>query len=279
MAQPAPHVGVTVSKFEGAMPSSLIRGLKLLGMDFIELNMSIFPEIDKIAGSLGRIITAFHLPLVGEDGWDFSCSRFQGTIDKAIETLNSNKEKLHIHHVVCHPPEAEEAAQRVDSSLDTLFKNLAKLDLPVHLENVPSVTPERFGDIYNQAGSALGSKLAGICFDAPHFFIRGHNPLEQYQKLSDSIASIHLSDCLSDQDVHMPFNSGGSLPVQDFLQAVKTSAFHSFITLEIRPHSLKELDSYFNSYLLTLKFVNPPKYLASKFRIFALRPFIRRFAA
>jgi len=279
MARQAPHVGVTVSEFEGAMPSSIIRGLKLLGMDFVELNMSIFPEIDKVANNLGHIITAFHLPLIGEDGWDFSCADFQEEIDNAVATLNGAKSKLHIQHVVCHPPEAEEATQQVDSSLDTLFENLAKLDLPVHLENVPSVTPEQFGDIFERAKRALGSKLYGICFDAPHFFIRGHDPIKQFQKLNGSVSSIHLSDCLADQDVHIPFKSGGSFPVHDFLLAVNNSGFHSFITLEIRPHSLKELDSYINSYLTTLKYVNRKKYLASKFRIFAMRPLIKRFVA
>jgi len=279
MAHQAPHVGVTVSKFEGLMPSSLIRGLRLLGMDFIELNMSALSEIDKVAASLGRIITAFHLPLIGEDGWDFSCVNFQNKIDETIDALNASRERLHIRHVVCHPPEAKEAVEPPDISLDTLFENLAKLDMPVHLENVPSITPDQFDVIFKQAENALGSKLSGICFDAPHFYIRGHDPIKQFQKLNGSISSIHLSDCLADKDVHIPFQSGGSLPVHDFLQVVKNSDFHSFITLEIRPHSLKELDSYINSYLTTLEYVNPKKYFASKLRIFALHPLIKRFVA
>ena len=196
-----------------------------------------------------------------------------------IETLNANKDTLHIQHVVCHPPEAEEAEKQVDSSLDLLFENLGKLDIPIHLENVPSITPDQFDKIYKSAQNILGSRLSGVCFDAPHFYIRGHDPIKQFQKLNGRVSSIHLSDCLIDQDVHMPFKSGGSLPVHDFLQAVDSSDFHSFITLEIRPHSLKELDSYIYSYLTTLKYVNRKKYLTSKLRIFVLRPLIKRFMA
>ena len=279
MAQRAPYVGVTVSKFEGMMPSSLIRRLRFLGMNFFELNASIFSEIDKVAASVGSIKTSFHLPLIAENGWDFSCSDFQNEIDTAIETLNSYRDKLNIQHVVCHPPEDLEETKKLNSSLDVLIKNLDKLDLPIHLENVPSIDLEAFQDIYSKAKESLGDKLDGICFDAPHFFIRGFDPIEKFNSLNGNISSIHLSDCLDDKDEHIPFESGGTLPVHEFLQAVRNSKFNRSITLEIRPTSLSDLDSYISSYLTTLQYVNTKKYAVTKLRILALRPFIKRFAA
>lgn len=276
--QRAPFVGVTVSKFEGIMPSTIIRGLRLLGFEFVEFNNSIFPEMDKVASNLGPMKTAFHLPLITDDGWDFSCAAYQNEIDHAIHLLNSFRKKLNIQHVVCHPPE-NNGVENSESSLDLLISNLKKLHLPIHLENIPSVSPEEFQSIYARIKNQVGENLHGICFDAPHFFIKGFDPIKQYKSLNDNIRSIHLSDCMDDRDEHIPFNSGGSLPVIDFLKSVQESKFSGFITLEIRPNSLDDLDSYMNSYLTTLQHVNVKKYKSSKVRMFFLRPFINRIAA
>jgi sugar phosphate isomerase/epimerase len=279
MAYQVPYVGVTVSQFEGFMPSALIRGLKMLGMDFVELNKSIFPEIDRVVDNLGSMITAFHLPLVVENGWDFSCYDYIDDIDNMIGTLQKYRDKLRLQHVVCHPPEPESSSQPLNSSLDFLFENLQKLDIPVQLENVPNKHPDDFLKLYWQTEKALGPLLAGMCFDAPHYYVDGFDPLEQYRTFQDIVGCIHLSDCLEGQDVHLPFKSGGTLPVTDFLTAVQHSEFGGYITLEIKPHSLKELDAYIDSYVTTLKHVNYKKYLKTRLRLFALKPLINRFAA
>jgi len=279
MSQQGSYVGVTVSKFEGFMPSTLIKGLKLLGMDFIEINQSILPEIDRVTRNLGSMITAFHLPLVSEHGWDFSCLHYKKEINDMISILRRYREKLRIQHVVCHPPEPEKSDNKLDSSIDFLFENLLKLDIPVQLENVPSLHPDDFLKIYWQTEKVLGKLLAGMCFDAPHYFVDGYDPVCQFQTLLDIVGCIHLSDCLEGQDVHMPFKCGGTLPVNEFLSTVHESNFRGTITLEIKPHSLKELGAYIDSYMTTLQHVNYKKYLRTKLRIFALRPLINRFAA
>ncbi len=279
MAQQLPLVGVTVSQFEGFMPSALIRGLKLLGMDFVELNKSIFPEIDRVVHNLGSMTTAFHLPLVVEDGWDFSCLDYKNDIEAMIRVLRDYRDKLHLQHVVCHPPEPENGGTPLNSSLEFLFENLNALGIPVQLENVPTWHPDDFLKLYWQAEKALGSLLAGMCFDAPHYFVDGFDPIEQYKTVQDIVGCIHLSDCLEGRDEHIPFKSGGALPVNEFLSTVSNSNFTGTITLEIRPHSLKELDAYIESYMLTLQHVNYKKYLKARLRLFALRPLINRFAA
>jgi sugar phosphate isomerase/epimerase len=273
------HVGVTVSQYEGFMPSSLIRGVKLLGMDFVELNKSIFPEMDRVVRNLGSMSTAFHLPLVVEDGWDFSCLDYKNEIDEMIDMLQTYRSKLHLRHVVCHPPEPEQGPTHLNSSLDFLFENLNKLGVPVQLENVPTWHPDDYLKLYWQAEKALGPLLAGMCFDAPHYFVDGFDPIEQYKTFQDIVGCIHLSDCVEGKDEHIPFKSGGALPVNEFLSTVAASNFSGTITLEIRPHSLKELDSYIESYMTTLQYVNYKKYLKTRLRLFALRPLINRFAA
>ncbi|MBN1478683.1 sugar phosphate isomerase/epimerase [candidate division KSB1 bacterium] len=279
MPQHCPYVGVTVAQFQGFMPSTLIRGLKLLGIDFVELNKSILPEIDRVADSLGSIITAFHLPLIAENGWDFSCLDYKNEIDSMIDTLQRYRDKLHLHHVVCHPPEPDKQSEKLRFSLEFLFENLQKLNIPVHLENVPALHPDEFLKIYWQAEQSLNTKLAGMCFDAPHYFVDGHDPVELFKTFRDITTSVHLSDCHEAEDVHLPFNCGGSLPVNEFLSTLRESGFCGFITLEIKPHSLKELDAYIDSYMTTLQHMNYKKYLKTKLRLFALRPLINRFAA
>lgn len=279
MPQHFPRVGVTVAQFQGFMPSTLLRGLKLLGIDFVELNKSIMPEIDRVVDSLGSMITAYHLPLIGENGWDFSCLDYKNEIDNMIATLQRYREKLRLQHVVCHPAESDKKSDAPRSSLEFLFENLQKLNIPIHLENVPALHPDEFLKVYWQAERYLGAKLAGMCFDAPHYFIDGHDPVELFKSFRDIASSVHLSDCLEAEDVHLPFDCGGFLPVHEFLSALRDTGFCGFITLEIKPHSLKELDAYIDSYMTTLQYMNYKKYLKTKLRLFALRPLINKFAA
>jgi sugar phosphate isomerase/epimerase len=279
MSQRIPYVGVTVSKFQEYMPSFLIRGLKLLGMDFVEINQSILPEIDRFADNIGSLITAFHLPLISEHGWDFSCLDYKKEIDEMISTLHHYKTKLRIHHVVCHPPEAAKAGVQLDSSIEFLLANLLKLNIPVYLENVPTLDPDDFLKIYWRSEKVLGAILAGMCFDAPHYFVDGHDPVDQFRIFRDIVGCVHLSDCLVGKDLHMPFNCGGALPINEFLSTLKDNSFGGYITLELKPHSLKELGAYIDSYTTTLQHLNYKKYLTTKLRIIALRPLINRFAA
>ena len=275
----SPYVGVTVSKFEGMMPSVIIKGLKLLGVEFIEVNRHIFADAEDVIANLGSIITAFHLPLIAEDGWDFSCLDHADDIETTLKNLQKNHKAMRIRHLVCHPPEPEAAKEPIQSSLDFLFENLKKTKLPVYLENVPKVPPHDFLNILQKAKRELGEQLWGMCFDAPHYFITGYDPIEEFKRYNGIVGCIHLSDCYPDRDVHIPFNSGGTLPVDEFLSQVRNSEFDGYITLEMRPHSLKEIQSYIDSYLKTLQFVNVKKYRRTKHRIMALRPIIKRFAS
>ncbi|RPH98443.1 MAG: sugar phosphate isomerase/epimerase [Calditrichaeota bacterium] len=273
------RVGVAVSPFEGFSPSELLRGLRLLGVEFVEINNAVLPEIDRVVENIGAMTTAFHLPLVCEDGWDFSCADHQSEINETIHTLNAYRKKLRISHVISHPPEAALLADPSVSSTASLLQNLKRLHLPVYFENVPAVNENEFERTVADAQSVLGKQFAGLCFDAPHYYITGKDPIEKFRLANSRVGCIHLSDCTADQDNHIPFNCGGTLPVDEFLRQVADSSFSGFITLEIKPEAMNQLDAYINSYLTTLQYVNYSKYLKTRLRLFALRPLINRFTA
>ncbi len=269
-------IGVTLDHFDGFTPSTLLGGLKILGIEFVEISYSIFDEVDIFSEKLGRIRTGFHLPILHETGWDLSCTEYENKINDLIAKINRHKEKLQIQHVICHPPEKNKEKNSHSVSEKFLFDNLGRLDVPVYLENIPHYPPEEFIQFFMTAKKELRTKIAGICYDAPHFFVSGYDPVEQYQKMTDEIGCIHLSDCEKDRDVHLPFNSG-ILPLDRILKTISRTKFKGFVTLEILPHSLKDLDGYINSYLKTLRFLNLKKYLFTRIRLMFLSPLIKKF--
>ena len=114
-----------------------------------------------------------------------------------------------------------------------------------------------------------------MCFDAPHFYITGHDPIEQYKKFSSQVGCVHLSDCHTNDDKHIPFNTGGTFPVDRFLNTLKNN-FSGYLTLEIKPESLLDLEAFIESYLKTLQFLQKGKSIRSRLRWFLLKPLIRR---
>ena len=268
-------IGVTLDHFDGFTPSMLLGGLKILGIEFVEISHTIFSEVDNFSEKLGNIKTGFHLPIVHETGWDISCTEHENEINDLIKKLNQYKEKLHIQHIICHPPEKNNVDISIKTSKEFLLNNLKRLNIPVYLENTPHYNPEKFTQFYLEAKRKLGSRISGICYDAPHFFISGYDPVEQYQKMVKEIGCVHLSDCKKDKDVHLPFN-GGILPLHNILKKIRNSKFKGYVTLEILPHSLKDIDAYINSYLKTLYFLNFKKYIFTKLRLFFLRPLIKK---
>lgn len=276
MAKRHALIGVTLDKFNGFTPSMLISGLDILGMKFVEITMTVLDELDTFPHKLGHFETAFHLPLVHEIGWDLSCIEHSEKINQLIETLNKNREQLKIHHVICHPPECVNKNNHIPAAQEFLFANLIKLKIPVYLENTPEYTPESFLQFYGQAKQQLGAKIAGICYDAAHFYITGFDPVRQFFALAPEIGCIHLSDCEAKRDTHLPFGSG-QLPVTDILKAARKAGFKGYVTLEILPHSMHDLDAYIRSYLTTLYYLDYKKYLYTRMRIFFLRPLINKF--
>ncbi|HPG40268.1 MAG TPA: TIM barrel protein [bacterium] len=276
MAKQHVLIGVTLDKFNGFTPSMLISGLDILGMKFVEVTITVLGELETFPRKLGRMQTAFHLPLVHETGWDLSCLEHADKIAQLIADLNKHHALLKIHHLVCHPPECIHLGNSLPAAQEFLFANLKKLDIPVYLENIPEYTPQEFTQFYHQARQELGAKIAGICYDAAHYYITGIDPVTQYTELASEIGCIHLSDCEEKKDAHLPFGLG-QLPVKDILKAIQKSRYKGYVTLEILPHSMQDLDAYIRSYLTTLYYLDYKKYLLTRMRLFFLRPLINKF--
>jgi sugar phosphate isomerase/epimerase len=272
------YTGFTVQHYKGLPPSMIVGWMRSMGVKFIEINTNTLADLPALLPKIKTIKTAFHLPLIHEQGWDLSTPHSQNKTDRLLETLTKNRETLNIQHVICHPPEPEEMKNSQPVSFDLLLDNLSRLNIPIYLENVPTIDPEHFAELYEKASVRLGSLIQGICYDAAHYLISGIDPLKAYENHSHLIKTVHLSDCTDKSDAHLPFGQG-ILPVDEILNLIKKSSFKGFITLEIKPKSLYDLDDYLNSYLKTIKMFNPWQYWITRFRILILTPILRRLLA
>ena len=271
------YIGFTVDYFQGFTPAVIITGLRFLGVKFIEITKSAFDQIEEVVSVLRSTQTALHLPLICKDGWDLSCVDHGDKIDEHITRINTNRERLNIHHAVVHPPEPEAASEPIKTSIDYWIQNLKRLNLPLFLENTPHQSPEAFASLFSTVKGELKEQLLGMCFDAPHFWVTGYDPIDAYTNWNDRIGAVHLSDCHRGEDSHIPFFAGGSLPVQKILMKLKEARFTGYITLEIKPISLQHIDAFIESYLYTLKILNYHKFLRTKVRMVFLRPFLKKF--
>ena len=272
------YIGFTVQHYKGLPPSMIVAWMRSIGVKFIEININTLSDLSALLPKIKTIKTAFHLPLIHEQGWDLSTLRSQDKIDRLLETLIKNRNALNIQHVICHPPEPHEMGHSQPVSFDLLVENLLKLGIPVYFENVPSIDQEQFTELYHKASARLGSLLKGICYDASHYLISGIDPLRAYENHVHHIKAVHLSDCTEKTDAHLPFGQG-ILPVDDILDLMQKSHFKGYITLEIKPKSLYDLGDYLNSYLKTIKTFNLWQYWITRLRILILSPILRRLLA
>lgn len=272
---PVPRVGVTIAPFRSLSPATLISRLHLLGVNFFELNISTLKDINSIHSVIKQSHTAIHLPIMSENGWDFSCPAYEQDIREIIKIINEYRCKLNIKHCIAHPPEPHLLDKKLESLQEYYFCTLSQLHPPVYVENVPNMDQVEFDRFYKQAEIELGDQLAGMCYDGPHFLISGKDPVKQYHHYQDKIGAIHISDCYPKEDVHIPFDQGGVLPHKKLLTTIKESGFRGYITLEIQPMSLRDIPAYFKSYLTTLKIIHYHKYVWTLLRYQFLRPLWR----
>jgi sugar phosphate isomerase/epimerase len=89
------------------------------------------------------------------------------------------------------------------------------------------------------------------------------------------IRCIHLSDCGPAEDSHLPFDSGGVLPITDFLSLLVKMRFKGTINLELQPKSISDLEPVLKSYLKVLRHFKKGKYWKTKARLMFFTPMIR----
>jgi len=271
-------IGFTVEPYKKWSPANIVTGLQSLGIRFVELNQRAFADAEKLGRSLRGMTSAFHLPIVEEEGWDFSLEDHLESIEGTIALLKRHGHAFRIRHLVCHPPEPMRLSAEPHPREEFLFSNLSKLDLPVHFENVETGNPSSYKAFLHRAKQALGGRCAGMCFDAAHFFIKGYNPVYEFIAFRSQIGAIHLSDCRPGKDLHMPFACGGQLPIDDLLRQIRSSRFNGAITLEMIPHTTAQIVPYIQSYLRTLRALQYRNYLIAVIRFWAFRRLLKSFS-
>lgn len=270
------RVGLTVQKFQGMEAAFILSLAKRFGLEYVEMTTGIFDELNKVKRLVRGLRVGFHLPIICEQGWDLSVPAEEKRIDLLIRQLNQHWKKLNIKYFLTHPPEPEETKAKIDTSEEYLFANLKRLPSHIFIENVPTWNAEQFEAFYDRAKQALGEQLSGICLDVPHHYVIGQDPIEHINRWNKRIKCVHLSDCIRGNDLHLPFGSGGELPIDEILQTLDDIGYNQYIDLELMPKTFNDLPYVIYSYLKVLKKFRPAKYYSSKFRVLIVMPIIRR---
>jgi len=265
-------VGITVDRFKGIAPSAFLTIIKKMGVEFIEITKSVFDDLPQFIKKLGTIQTGFHLPNLHDAEFDFSFQEREAEIQKLTRLINQHHHELNLIYCLSHPPENRRSSLSEDQLVAYLLENLNKLETPIVLENITSWDTKRFEKFYHQAQQVLGDKLAGQCFDAPHYFLQGEDPVEYLREQDGKINFIHLSDCRKGYDAHLPFGLNGDLPVDEILAVLKAQKFQGIINLELLPRSLKDVKPLINSYLKVVRNFDRMKYLKSKSKLILYAP-------
>ena len=272
-------VGLTIERYKEIEPAVILGLVRLLGLEFVEITKTVFEDVDRIAAKLDGMRCGFHLPIVCEDGWDLSTPAAQDEIDNLIDLINTNRQRLHISHVICHPPEDDGHPSTDPRREEVLLDNLSRLEVPVFLENVPHLTESDYLALYSRARERLGEQLLGMCYDGPHYFLTGADPVAALERHLDEIGCVHLSDCTRDRDAHLPFGRAGALPIDAILQTLKRHDYRGIINLEIRPENFQDVLPTIESYLSVLKLFRPGKYLSTRMRLWFVYPILKRVLA
>lgn len=254
------QVGLTVSGFDGKKPSEILALMRRFDVNFVELNPAIISDVDGILPFTDTMATGFHLPLVGEHGFDFSTIDAKERIDDTIDFINRYRNQLNLLYCVAHPPEAHNGEDSIETGLEFLIENLQRLEVPVLLENIETWPEREFDKLADIIRTQLKKKLVGFCFDPAHAFLRGEDIFKRFSAIAPKVRCIHLSDCLPGKDAHLPLGQG-ELPVSRFLHHVARHHYDGIINLEIVPQSLAEARTVVKSYLSVLRVFKKVKFI------------------
>lgn len=260
-------IGMTVSSFADRKAGAILKLAKKFGVSFVEFNRSVWDDLPEVAAQIDGVASGYHLPLMSEDGFDFSCVDQAAQIDTTIDLLNKNYQRLNIRYCLSHPPEPEQSKESVQTSAEFLLENLSRIEAPILLENVEGWSERDFDKFYSMARTRLGNKLWGMCFDPAHAFLRADDLFLRFHEIANEVRCIHLSDCTDSHDAHLPFSSGGVLPIDRILKFVRAHHWRGIINLEIIPHSLAEIEPVIKSYLKVLRRFSKGKYFATLGRL------------
>ncbi|OQX94957.1 hypothetical protein B6I21_07940 [candidate division KSB1 bacterium 4572_119] len=123
-------VGLTIDRFKGIQPSTLIKIINKLGLEFAELTRSVFDDLENVKKTLGNMETGLHLPNLHDSGFDFSNKSRESDIKNLIKLINENHQELNINYCLSHPPEGKTAKEKWEESTNYLLENLKQIDAP-----------------------------------------------------------------------------------------------------------------------------------------------------
>ena len=267
-------IGITVEPYKGISAHDLLKLVSKIGMNYIEINVTILPTLKECIHLLQDFRVGFHLPIVGLNDYDLANPEHQEQIDELIDVLNKNHDKMNIKYYIVHPPEPDPTI-----NWDNLLENLNKIKGPIVIENIQVMSNELFVEFVNKAEKVLGDKYEGILYDGPHAYLRGGDWEYLLREKMDKISYIHLSDCRTYEtpnDTHYPFGYG-DLPLETIIGYLKKSNYSGPIILELlaAPDG-RVLDPIVESYLLITRKFDKLRYLSAKLRYLLFAPFIRR---
>lgn len=262
-------VGLTVSAFADQKAGTLLKLAKKFGVSFVEFNRGVWDDLPAVIEHIDGITGGYHLPLMSEDGFDFSCLDAADQISATIELLNKHHRQLNLQYCLSHPPEPEQSrqAEGVRTSVEFLLENLSRIEAPILLENVEGWSERDFDKFYAMARARLEAKLWGMCFDPAHAYLRADDIFLRFHEIAGEVRCIHLSDCTDSHDAHLPFGSGGVLPIDRILKFIRGHRWQGIINLELIPQSLAQIEPVIKSYLKVLRSFSRAKYLATLGRI------------
>lgn len=268
------QVGLTVSGFDGKKPSEILALMRRFGVSFVEFNPTILSDVDDILPFTDTMATGFHLPLVGEHGFDFSMLEAKEKIDDTIDFINRFRSQLNLLYCVAHPPEALNGDDSIETGLEFLIENLQRLEVPILLENIETWPEREFDKLAEIIRAQLKRKLLGYCFDPAHAYLRGEDIFKRFSTIAPLVRCIHLSDCRQGKDAHLPLGQG-ELPVSRFLRHVAKHRYDGIINLEIVPQSLAEAQTVVKSYLAVLRVFKKVKFVGTATKLLFQRLQVR----
>jgi len=239
------NIGLTADRYQNIPAHIILWILRYVGIRFSEVTVSIFQHPAKTAKNTRGMILGLHLPNMGNCGYDLSSLDQEETVASVLEDIEKNRTWFDFQYVVFHPPEARSDA----AAFDFYVQNLRKVHYPLVLENTRGWTLHRFMNFHGRIRDILGIHLAGVCLDIPHAHLSGEDWTAFYQAFGDEVKVVHLSDCHTEEDSHLPFGCGGILDLLAILEALRSFGFNGTLNFEINPPSLRDLDAFFSNVL------------------------------
>jgi len=206
----------------------------------------------------GRGMTlGLHLPNLGNMGYDFSSEHH----DKQVEAVLQRLEKqTAFDYAIIHPPQADASAEGYERYL----RRLARVPLPLMLENLPTLSMANFVAFHQRLSEALERPL-GVCLDIPHATLAKDDWQAYYRHFKGILGVVHLSDLKPPEDSHLPFGMGGVLNLGAILKFLKDDGYSGTLNFEILPPGAPGIKALGATWIAACQFTGPP--VARKYKM------------